>query len=228
MHAGSVSLQTGQRKSNDFRTKQIVYRTVDAWHILEAKKQSRSGRCQKKLTPTIILHSTLTAEAAGVALRNSIDEEQRTLFSLSGYGGDRPVLGEIRGNEFRLQKRRYWRNDFAPQFYGRLQAEPSGTKIEGYFDLSRWVKRFMRWWLAGVVLLASPIAVLALLDMVRGSHHLSEGSSPWVGVLVPPGMIVFGILLPKFGRLMGHPEESFILGFLERTLAAQRERVSAK
>lgn len=172
----------------------------------------------------IVLHSTLTAEAAAVALRNSIDEERRTLFSLSGYSGDKPVLGEFSGNEFRLQKRRYWRNDFAPQFYGRFLPEAGSTRIEGYFDLSPWVKRFMRFWLGGVVVIGAPIAVLTLLDVVTGSHYTTGDT--WVGVIVPPALIIFGLILPRFGRLLGRPEERFILGFLELTLAAQRDQSS--
>jgi hypothetical protein len=126
---------------------------------------------------------------------------------------------------FRLQKRRYWRNDFAPHFYGRFLLEPGGTGIQGYFDLSTWVKRFMRFWLAGVFVIGAPIAVFALLDVITGSHHLS--GDIWVGVIVPPAMIAFGIVLPKFGRLLGRPEEKSILEFLENTLAAQRERALA-
>lgn len=176
------------------------------------------------MTPAIVLHSTLTPPAVAAALLNSIDQERRTLFSLSGFAGDRPVLGEVSGNTFRLQKRRYWKNDFAPHFYGRLLPGPGGTRIEGYFDMSPWVRRFMRFWLAGVVVIGGPIAILALMDMVTGSHRLTGDTR--VGLIVPPSMIIFGILLPRCGRLLGRGEESVILGFLEHTLAAQRERAS--
>jgi hypothetical protein len=54
-------------------------------------------------------------------LRRSIDPEKRTLFSLSG-------------RTFWLKKRLYSRNDFAGQFYGTIEAETGGSRIQGCFD----------------------------------------------------------------------------------------------
>ena len=99
-----------------------------------------------------VLHSPLAPVALAEALRRSIDEEHWTLFSLSGYQGDRPLLGEVGENTFRLQKRKFSRNDFAGQFYACFAPEPGGTRIEGYFDAPRWARYFMRIWLAWVVL----------------------------------------------------------------------------
>jgi hypothetical protein len=84
----------------------------------------------------IVLQSPMSPDAVADALRRSMDDKRRALFSLSGYKGDQPVLGEIVGNTFHLQKRRYWRNDFAPHFYGEIQSDPRGTRIVGRFDLA--------------------------------------------------------------------------------------------
>lgn len=172
---------------------------------------------------TLVLHSALAPDAVIAALRRSVDGEQKTLFSFSGYKGNRPVLGEVSDSSFRLQKRRYWRNDFAPRFYGKVEPEYGGTRIEGYFDMTRWVKLFMRVWLGGVVLFGGPLFVMSLLDVTTGSHHTTGDT--WVGVIVPPSMILFGILLPKFGRLLGCGEERFLLEFLQGTLAARVEEM---
>ena len=102
------------------------------------------------MKPTIVLHSPLAPDAVVATLCRSIDEERRALFSSSSYKGSLPVTGEVGDTKFRLQKRRYYNNSFAPQFYGEFQAEPGGTRIEGYFDFSRWVKVFMRFWLEAV------------------------------------------------------------------------------
>jgi hypothetical protein len=85
-----------------------------------------------------VLHSALAPSSVLEALRLSMDEERRTLFSMSSYQGDRPVLGNVDGNTFRLQKRRFSRNDFAGRFYARFEAEVGGTRIEGYFDSPPW------------------------------------------------------------------------------------------
>src|SRR5580658_1165587 len=87
-----------------------------------------------------VLHSALAPNAVADALRRSIDEQHWTLFSLSGYKGNLPLLGEVSENTFKVQKRKYYRNDFAGQFYARFAAEPEGTRIEGYFDCPRWGK----------------------------------------------------------------------------------------
>jgi hypothetical protein len=171
---------------------------------------------------TIVLHSTLAPTTAADALRRSIDEEHRTLFSLSGYKGQRPVLGKITDSTFRVQKRRYWRNDFAPNFYGRFIPDAAGgTRIEGSFSLSPWVRTFMRFWLVGVVLLGGPIFVLTILDMTTGSHY-TRGDA-WVGVIVPPALALWGFLLPKIGGLFGRSDELYLLTYLEHALAARLE-----
>jgi len=167
----------------------------------------------------VSLHSALDPPTVIEALRRSIDPEKRTLFSLSGYKGDRPVLGEVQGNEFKLQKRRYSRNDFAGQFYGTIEAETGGSRIQGYFDAPRWARYFMRFWLAGAILCGAPIFVLTLLDALTGSHHTTGDT--WVGLVVPPALIVFGTVLPKVGRAFGRGDRRFLVEFLQQTVAAR-------
>ena len=107
-------------------------------------------------------------------LIESIDPERRTIFSLSGYRGSKPVIGLIGRYEFCLHKRRYWHNDFAPQFYGNLLPQARGTLIEGYFDIPRWTKIFMRIWLGGVLL-----GGFQFLSSV--SWSCSNGADTWKG-----------------------------------------------
>jgi hypothetical protein len=171
--------------------------------------------------PVFILHSALAPGAVSDALRREVDEEQWTVFSLSGFRGNRPLLGEIEGNSFRLRKRRYSRNDFAGQFYARFEPELGGTKIEGFFDYPRWAKYFMRVWLAAAVVIGAPIFVMTLTDVVYGTHHMSGDLS--VGLLVPLGLILFGLVLPRIGRLLGKRDERFILHFLQNTLVARMD-----
>jgi len=170
---------------------------------------------------TYVLHSTLTPDLVPDALLRSIDEERRTLFSFSGYRGGRPLLGEVSGSTFRIQKRRYSRNDFAGRFYARFEPEPGGTRIEGYFDSPRWARWFMRFWLGAVVLMGTPIFIKTVIDIARGSHYMS--GDRWVGLIVPPAMVFFGTVLPKLGRLLGKKDERFILESVQNMLAARIE-----
>lgn len=90
-----------------------------------------------------VLHSPLAPYTVAEALRRSIDEKQWTLFSLSGYRGDRQLLGTVSERTFRIQKRRYSRNDFTGHLSGSFEQEGSGTRIEAYFDAPSWVRYFM-------------------------------------------------------------------------------------
>jgi hypothetical protein len=168
-----------------------------------------------------VLHSILSPNAVADALRRSIDKQQWTPFSLSGYKGKLPLLGEVSENTFQVQKRKYYRNDFAGQFYGRFAPEPGGTRIEGYFDYPRWARYFMRIWLGFAVLVGTPIFVRTLSDVVTGSNYMS--GDKWVGLIVPPALVLFGTVLPKFSRLLGKSDERFMLEHIQNTLAARIE-----
>ena len=168
-----------------------------------------------------VLHSALAPNAVADALRRSIDEQHWTLFSLSGYKGNLPLLGEVSENTFKVQKRKYYRNDFAGQFYARFAAEPGGTRIEGYFDYPRWARYFMWVWLGFAVLVGTPIFAGTLMDVLTGSHDMS--GDKWVGLMAFPGLVLFGTVLPKFGRLLGKSDERFMLEHIRTTLAARIE-----
>ena len=168
-----------------------------------------------------VLHSTLTPDAVADALRRSIDELRWTPFSLSGYKGNLPLLGEVGENTFKILKRKYYRNDFAGQLYAQFAPEPGGTRIEGYFDYPRWARYFMRVWLAFTVLVGTPIFVGTLKDVVRNSDYTS--GDKWMGLVVPPVFVLFGSVLPKFGRLLGKRDERFMLEHIQNTLSARLE-----
>ncbi len=151
---------------------------------------------------TVIMHSALSPDALGEAIRRATDPEHRMLFSLSGYEGDRPMLGQVSTNTFRLQKRRISRNDFAGHFYGTIKSQPSGARIEGYFAAPRWAQYFMRIWIAFAVISGVPVFISSLRDVFSNEHSLK--GDLWVGLVVPPFLIFVGTVLPvltqRFGR----------------------------
>jgi len=162
-------------------------------------------------TNTIVLRTELSAEECLRRLREATDVAKWG-FSLSGYRGSKPVLAKFDGNRFKLWKRIYYRNDFRPYFYGTVLAQDRGNRIEGYFDVDRWVKIFMRIWLTFAILPSIPVFFKSVSRPIRGDA--------WVGAIVPIGLILFGIFLPKFGRWIGRGQETFLKEFLETTLAA--------
>jgi hypothetical protein len=163
-------------------------------------------------------------EACIRRLDDSIDPWHRTPLSFSGFEGSKPVIGWINGYEFRLRKRRYYNNGFAPEFYGNLKTNGRGTIVEGYFDMARVTKFFMRIWLGCAILMGIPIFVSTLRALIRGNSHAPEGFL--IGLLVPSTMVLFGILFPKFGLWLGRNEEKYILEFLQTTLIASPSRIT--
>src|ERR1700761_3203867 len=148
---------------------------------------------------TLVFHSSLSLPVLRDTLSRTIDQEQWTPCRLSGFQGERPLLGEIGEDTFRLRKRRNYRNDFARQFYARIMPEQGGTRIEAFFDTPRVTRYFMRVWLSGAALIGTPIFIMTVLDVFTGSHHMT--GDPWVGVVVPPALILWGTFLPRIGRL---------------------------
>jgi hypothetical protein len=79
----------------------------------------------------------------------------------------------------------------------------------------------MRIWLGFAVLVGTPIFVRTLSDVVTGSNYMS--GDKWVGLIVPPALVLFGTVLPKFSRLLGKSDERFMLEHIQNTLAARIE-----
>ena len=156
------------------------------------------------------------------ALRRSADQEEWALLSFSGYKGRLPVVGTFESSTFRLHRRRYmWRNDFAPNLYGEVFPDSGGTRIEVYFGLSPWTKIFMLLWLGMVGVAGGTVWIAVVIQLIRS--HQPPTDHDWVGLIVPPAMILWGILLPKLGRFLSSWDEEYLLKFVEQAAAAQRE-----
>ncbi|MGA7637978.1 MAG: hypothetical protein WA690_02410 [Candidatus Acidiferrales bacterium] len=79
----------------------------------------------------------------------------------------------------------------------------------------------MRFWLGFVAVVGGAMFVLSLLNMTSGSHFIT--GDLWVGIIVPPALLLFGLVLPRVGRAFGKWDERFLLEFVQRTLAARIE-----
>jgi hypothetical protein len=164
-------------------------------------------------THTIALKTDLGVEECLGRLSDATDSPKLTLFSRSGYLGSKPVMAKIDGKKIKLWKRRYYRNSFAPFFFGTISPQAQGSLIEGHFGMDPFVKAFMVFWL-GSVLVACVSVLIATL-----SHPFHARDLP--AFIIPPGMIIFGIALPKIGSWMARSEDKYLREFLETTLAAQ-------
>lgn len=169
-------------------------------------------------TSDLVMHSDYAPEICVARLVNALDIDDRTLFSFSGYRGEKPILGRVSGIQFRLHKRRYWRNDFAPVLYGRLIPEMRGTQIEAYWGIQSWTRTFMRVWIALAILIGAPMFVAVLYQLIAGPPAASKDS--YLSLIVPPALILWGFILPKLGSALGYHERKYLVDFLQQTLIA--------
>ena len=139
-------------------------------------------------------------------------DSERLTFSWSGYAGTSEVLGRIRGMSFRLQKRRYYRNSFAPFFYGQFASADGGTIITGEFKMHPFVRVFMAFWF-------SFLAVFVLAALLLPSRGQPEAAGGRAFMLLVAGVLAaFGVGLTKFGQWLGYGEQQAITAFLKKTL----------
>ena len=156
------------------------------------------------------LHTSLSVAQCQARLASSTDAV-RLAISWSGYAGSKEILGKIRGTGFRLQKRRNYRNSFAPLFYGQFIGTDDGTTIEGEFRMHRFTRVFIVCWFSFIGLF--DIAVLALIS--RGEPGALAGGTL---LLLSSGVLAaFGVGLLKFGQRLAHGEQQVILSFLRST-----------
>ncbi len=200
------------------------YTRVDLRQAFRAKpKTSGFGlvSCFKspmEKSETIYLRSDLAVEECLRRIRETTDAPKLQFFFPFGYGGSKPVFAKLRGNRIKLWKRKEGRNDFAPCFFGVFSSEGLGSRLVGRFRMDRAVRLLIAYWLiftVGITLVTLP----ELLD------HLTN---PKQGQLsgfdfMPLGLVIFGILLFKYGRRIGKPEEALLLDFLRTTLEARQE-----
>jgi hypothetical protein len=168
----------------------------------------------------IILRSNYPPKTCLASLAEKMDIDRWTLFSLSGYGGNKPTLGRIEGNEFRLHKRRYWHNSFAPVLFGRVTEDGRGTVVEAYWATWRGPRVFIRIWLGLAIILGTPIFLASVRDAIR--FQSSAHDDLWIGLVVPIGLVLWGFLFPLLGAALGTHEKEPVLRLLEQTILAAR------
>jgi hypothetical protein len=132
--------------------------------------------------------------------------------------GPAAVVGEFRGEVFRLHTKKYYQNAFAPFLYGKLSAVEGGAVLDGTFRLHPFARMFMLLWFALLAVFAvAPIIVPAAKQMASGLNR--NWYFAGLGVLAFLG-IAFFIL----GKFLGNGDHELIHGFLKTTLEASDEQ----
>lgn len=137
----------------------------------------------------------------------SISECQKLVRS-AGYSAFGIVLESFDGQNFTLSVRRNYRNSFAPLCTGKLTPQITGTLIDIRFGMRSSVKLFLAVWFVGIV--AAGVVILSNMLFGNAVHATA-------GIVVPSFLLGFGIVLVRLGNRLGHDEEAYVLGWLERS-----------
>lgn len=129
------------------------------------------------------------------------------------------ILARIGDYKFRLRVRRgSWSNPFDPLFYGRIQPTAAVVRIHGRFGLHPFVLGFTVLWFVFVVLLGVPMLLLSLVALWADLPSV-DGYSV-VGVLLPLGLLVFGVMGVRLCLRWGRSCRDQLCTFLCETLDA--------
>ncbi len=135
--------------------------------------------------------------------------------------GSKDVLLKIKGQHIELEKRRNYRNDFAPVFYGQVEPWGSGTRIQGYFDVPLFARFFMPAWFSFAIVFAAILLISTLGKIIGGDLQLS--GDDLIAFLAAMALVLFGIWFPRFGKRLAEGEEEFVTDFLQSTLIGRLE-----
>ena len=170
-------------------------------------------------SPRLELHSSLSPSECATRLSKAIDWERLIGFS---FTGSHPVIGRIDGTTFRLRIRMNYRNSFRAILTGSMQSHGDGTRIHVEFTIPGFTRVFVPIWLVGMAVLGCIGFEIALVTFFSGTSP--HRGNAWVGLVVPPAMLLFGIYFARAGQASVRDETRFLTEFLREVLQANDVR----
>jgi hypothetical protein len=155
--------------------------------------------------PPIAITSRLDPDMILARLGEVLDGEWKVF-------GERPFIGRVSGQTFRMRKRIGYRNSFQTFMRGTVLPYAGGSRVEARMGLHPFVRIFMVVWLFLVVGIGSA----AFPGLVE---EASDPTRRLIG-LVPVVMIVGFFAMLAIGRWIAREERAALVAFLEETAEA--------
>ena len=135
--------------------------------------------------------------------------------------GGKPVVGSVSSRGLLARKRLpfFVHNSFQPHISARFEADGDGTRITCRFVLHPFVLAFLAIWFAFLALLGVPMVIASAAALLSSNPP----ENTWIGVLVPCGMLVFGVALVGGGWLMSSSDKRFLLNFVQKRVQAKTD-----
>jgi hypothetical protein len=146
-------------------------------------------------------------------LKGSVD----TSFFL--HFSSKQVAGKVSKELISIRKRINYGNSFQTVLKASLKPSENGTELLFTIGLHPFVKIFMSIWFGGLFVIGGLIFIITLSSLFE--KNASADSGMIMGILIPPGMAIFGIALLKFGRYLARNESAFLKTFLVHLLDAK-------
>jgi hypothetical protein len=167
------------------------------------------------------LYSHFPPEECVRRLSAAIDVERSLFRTWASLTGKRPVAGWVKDSSFRLRKRITYNNGFQTYLTGTLQPRDAGTLIGGEFGLNALTRLFIPLWFGFLFFFMGVSYPIVLISLFKPHPAMEHTQDTWPFLVVPPGMLLFGYLLIRFGRYLARDEAGFLSDFLRQTLEAR-------
>ena len=165
----------------------------------------------------IHLLSPYAPEECATRLQSVMDSDRFAPLSPAAWCGTRPVVGRATLSSLRLRKRIGYRNSFQSILSARMRRVPEGTSITCKAGVDGVVQAFTAFLFACVIILGGTMSLVTAASFAAG-NRVDTG---WMALVIPPGMLLFGYALVRFGRRLSRDETTFLTEFLIDVLDAR-------
>jgi hypothetical protein len=130
--------------------------------------------------------------------------------------GSKPVLGTVRETGIRLRRRSYYRHGSQCWLSGKFTEENGGTRLHFTVGMHPFVRTFLEYWVACIFLGGGWVLVRTLRALWAAQAPLPQHL--WLGLVVPPMLLGFGVVLLMSGGHNFGSDPRFLLEFVARTI----------
>jgi hypothetical protein len=170
--------------------------------------------------------SHLMPDAVAANLRKIVDEEEVDPKSPTLYGGDRPLVGRVNSDRFKVYRRApvYWvlwwltpGRWFKPVVEGTVTSKDNGTRIELVGGTPIWIKIS---WVLALLCTTGLISLLIVFGYPYNIAHDPErsGANMLLGIIVLNIVAGFFVVLPVIGWFMTRNDLPAIVNELKSRL----------
>jgi hypothetical protein len=130
--------------------------------------------------------------------------------------GSKPVLGMVRETAIQLRRRSYYRHGSQCWLSGKFTEDRGRTRLHCTAGMHPFVRVFLGYWVACIFVGGGAIFVHTLRTIGGAQDPLPQNL--WLGLIVPPLLLGFGLVLLVIGNTNFGDDPRFLVEFVARTI----------